>query len=587
MTRSSVSLFIVAAFFTADFAFACGPYPWNTMGPCCCAAYKPSGVNISRNGDVDQPRVSEVSVARSRIPQEENFLSCKTPLAVVPRSCPEVQLESDAQFLYRFQLGKADRIDKTSAEAFAVPGAEQILFRFSSEHAVGANPTNVTISDFNNDGHPDMVVANHDVGSMTVLLNDGQAGFTSSFTSRNQGFGGYKPQAADVNDDGLNDIVMPHRFEDKVQVFFNLGKGRFSSRQILNTEKEPQSIVIRDFDEDGDRDLAILTNSSISRFLEIYSNDGAGNFALTFQLDISGISTRISEFPVVHDFDEDGDPDIALNDNSRRLSILLNNGDGSFISHDTGAFEQGHPSGLDFDGDGDLDIAISGVDRRQIVILENLGGLNFRQRPTYLTKEMPFYIVAEDVNQDNLVDLIVSSTVDNMLTVHFNRGDGSFELAAFHINVDRASRFEAGDLDGDGILDLALVNGSPQGSDNVASVYLGSSGSGNSDSKDKFSIGMKEGPIDAVAVGQLAVFPNPSEGRLTVAFEHNNGGMLEFRIADMRGTEVFRTAFEASKDAQGVQTLRLDALPAGMYIIALTTPDGLVIARQMISLLGS
>jgi len=38
--------------------------------------------------------------------------------------------------------------------------------------AVGSQPQNVAISDFNGDGKPDLAVANYASNSVTVLLND-------------------------------------------------------------------------------------------------------------------------------------------------------------------------------------------------------------------------------------------------------------------------------------------------------------------------------------------------------------------------------------------------------------------------------
>jgi hypothetical protein len=37
----------------------------------------------------------------------------------------------------------------------------------------GSNPVSVAVGDFNGDGHPDLVVANHDSNNVSVLLSKG------------------------------------------------------------------------------------------------------------------------------------------------------------------------------------------------------------------------------------------------------------------------------------------------------------------------------------------------------------------------------------------------------------------------------
>ncbi len=80
-------------------------------------------------------------------------------------------------------------------------------YSFSGQSGYG-----VSVGDVNGDGHPDLVVTsssspgrNNVVNTATVLLGDGTGAFTSAATSR----GAAPPIVADLNEDGLGDLVFP------------------------------------------------------------------------------------------------------------------------------------------------------------------------------------------------------------------------------------------------------------------------------------------------------------------------------------------------------------------------------------------
>ena len=46
-----------------------------------------------------------------------------------------------------------------------------------SPFAAGPEPNDIAVADFNHDGHPDLAIANHTVPQFTLLLGDGKSGF--------------------------------------------------------------------------------------------------------------------------------------------------------------------------------------------------------------------------------------------------------------------------------------------------------------------------------------------------------------------------------------------------------------------------
>jgi len=129
---------------------------------------------------------------------------------------------------------------------------------------------------------------------------------------------------------------------------------------------------------------------------------------------------------VVADFNNDGHPDVAsANTFSFSISILLNNGDGTFA-----------PA---------LDIPVQGT---------------------------PQGVVSRDFNGDGKADLVVPA--DNTMDFLAGNGDGTFQPAVtYPVGGTSADKSNAGDFNGDSKMDVvAFVSGWPGGKDGFV-VLLG------------------------------------------------------------------------------------------------------------------
>ena len=135
------------------------------------------------------------------------------------------------------------------------------------------------------------------------------------------------------------------------------------------------SIVMRDFDGDGDND--ILATSASENSIMLLRNQGN----LTFSVDT--IPAPRSRGLVALDYDGDNDLDFVTTNRElydRGITVFLNDGLGHFIEKPNCffPFASGFPNGIiasDFDGDNKTDIAIaSSFD--SLFVLYNLGGFN-------------------------------------------------------------------------------------------------------------------------------------------------------------------------------------------------------------------
>ena len=136
------------------------------------------------------------------------------------------------------------------------------------------------------------------------------------------------------------------------------------------------SVVMGDFDGDGDNDLVTLGSFSTCVFVR-----NQGNFIF----EAESISVAGAQCVVSMDYENDGDLDfVTLNEplEENGLTVFLNNGTGNFTARENCffSFARGRPFGAttsDFDQDGMMDIAVVsaidvGVD--SLFVLYNLGG---------------------------------------------------------------------------------------------------------------------------------------------------------------------------------------------------------------------
>jgi hypothetical protein len=367
--------------------------------------------------------------------------------------------------------------------------------------------TRLHVTRLDDDSYPDLVLdgldSDTDEPLLRTLLGEGDGTFSQGATYTGSAeFLSVEP--GDFTGDGAVDIAVTE--EDAVRLYIGQGDGTLVLGSASAVGWPVWGMAGGDFNEDGNLDLVTRYFPGPSQEIAILLNDGSGIFSPGPGHDPSGFPTDLmvgdlsgdghldvlaegSDFPFFEgngdgtideevllfpgwypgyirlaDIDEDGDTDI-MTTGGGGMAVFLNDGDGSFGEPKYSHVEGGPFTVDDMDGDGNLDVVlIPSYARNQVGVLPGLGDGYFRgpQRFVPNPDDGPFPCAAEDMDGDGLADLVVGyyggGSHTEPIQIFFNEYPGGFsEPLSLEPDVD-PYRFVTGDMIGDGISDLQLID---------------------------------------------------------------------------------------------------------------------------------
>ncbi|MFZ4057339.1 MAG: FG-GAP-like repeat-containing protein, partial [Ferruginibacter sp.] len=326
--------------------------------------------------------------------------------------------------------------------------------------SAGNAPRDVVAGDFNQDGIPDLAVANYSSSSVSIRLGDGLGGFTgtdSILVAPN-------PTAlavADFNGDGKQDLAIsifstPAR---SVSIRFGNGLGGFSGNtEVTINAGFSSAVVAADFNQDGNMDFASANSSNI---VSIHLGNGVGGFTNPTNINV-GANTELRSIALA-DFNKDGFPDLVAGlYQTNAVRILLNDGLGGFTANApvTVGLRPNAVIAADFNADGNIDIATANAQAFSVSIRlgDGLGGLSGTTEVTGLSAGV-FDLGTGDFNGDGKLDIAVAINSNfNAVDVRFGNGAGQF---SGQLSVPAGLRpygIVIGDWNKDGRQDFATSN---------------------------------------------------------------------------------------------------------------------------------
>jgi hypothetical protein len=337
-----------------------------------------------------------------------------------------------------------------------LPASVQVSFVQSSSPKPGNYPQWVTAADVNGDGKMELISANSNDNTLSVLTNNGSGGFAVAYAYA-VGNHPYSVVAADVNGDGKADLISANQSGNNLSVLTNNGSGGFvlASSPSTGTGSGPYQVTAADVNGDGKVDL--ISVNQANNTISVLTNNGSGGFVIsgTYAVGNSPIAVAAA------DINGDGKVDlIVANVNDNTLSVLTNNGSGGFVLSSllhVGTYPYGITA-ADVNGDGKVDLICANYGDNKLSVLTNNGSGNFVLASTPSVGTGPFGVTSADVNGDGKVDLICANLNSSTLSVLTNNGSGSFVLA-LSPNVGNGPQYVlAADVNGDGKVDLISAN---------------------------------------------------------------------------------------------------------------------------------
>jgi Bacterial type II and III secretion system protein/FG-GAP-like repeat len=260
----------------------------------------------------------------------------------------------------------------------------------------------------------------------------------------------------------------------------------------LPTGTSPEYVTTADLRGKSIQDLIVA--NTVSGDLTVFLGNGDGTFATGTTIPLGlpttataapapvWVATGPFNTPSVAGGPGDTFVDLAVVDSANNLvSILLGDGTGAFPKNATALQTGVHPVSIvatKLTTSGFTDLVVVNQTDNTLSVFLGQGDGNFKATPTVATGHFPTSVAAGDFNGDGNMDLVVTNGTDNTITILLGDGKGHFTPSVQSpIAVGESPAFVAtADLNGDGILDLAVANngaGTTALSGNTVAILLG------------------------------------------------------------------------------------------------------------------
>lgn len=277
----------------------------------------------------------------------------------------------------------------------------------------------------------------------------------------------------DLNQDARQDVVIAYEGSDVLSLVLNQGR-TFWKNDVVDSELakadlsvggQPAALGVADLNGDGRADLVV--GNAQSKTVDVLLGEGGGAFRprSSYPLDAAPAALRLG------DLSGDGRPDVVVvydGAGAGSLDILVNDGAGAFPAarYRQSRVGQGplrSPTLLDIDGDGTLDLAFLSEGEDRLHVWRNRGGrLDDLLRAEYGTGRGPRALEAGDVDGDGEIDLAVAQA-DGALTLLLNEGRDPARRGLLRAHETRLPTGQGGlrvilvDADKDGATDVGLI----------------------------------------------------------------------------------------------------------------------------------
>jgi hypothetical protein len=356
-----------------------------------------------------------------------------------------------------------------SSQRTVEPSPYQDHFSAENSYHVGLNPNFLVTADLNQDGLLDLITSNTNSNNISVLLGKKDGSFKEHLMFPV----GKRPKGiavADFNGDNIPDIAVSNNETDDLTILIGKGDGTFiEGEPIKLDQRSPLYLAAADFNQDGHADLLIL-----SRFdhLILYLGNGDGTFKFYKMFNADDTPTAL----VMGDFNRDQKMDLAVTNNGPMksgLQIFLGDGQGNFtpgFKYEARNYRPIALTAAELNNDGITDLVTVDAIHHNVTLFLGNGDGTFKAVEPLSGDSEPIAILGDDFNGDHMTDLAFINYASNTLSVIYGNGNGTFKTPAARYQTKRGPfSMVKGDFNHDGINDLAIANHG----DSSVTIFLG------------------------------------------------------------------------------------------------------------------
>ena len=300
-----------------------------------------------------------------------------------------------------------------------------------STTTLAETPNEMALGDVNGDGKLDVAVASHDSYGVTLLTGDGHGGLAKAPASPVMMRLGDHPHThglavVDVNRDNKPDLITCNATDNDISIAFGDGRGSFTrAPQSYPVGPSPYPFGVGDVNNDGWLDIVATATATgplrrqqlpLSRALTLLLSDAKGSFS-TRQLPMR---TGEPWFAAIADLNRDGKADIlATHHEQSALTVMMGDGRGGFTEANGSPFDAGAAVYMfviaDVDRDSKLDVVATSGNGVRVMLGDGRGG--FKPAASIAVGPGAWRMAAGDLNGDGAVDLVTSNSEANNLSV--------------------------------------------------------------------------------------------------------------------------------------------------------------------------
>lgn len=432
--------------------------------------------------------------------------------------------------------------------------------------------------DLNKDGWSDLTAPCEQTNDARVFLsNSGAFASPPAKVTMPNGAIPSPNEGADFDNDGNIDLVIGNTGGSYASVLFGDGLGGFPAGRKISIlcGNTVRGVGCGDFNGDGWDDFITanrFANASAGN-LSIVLNNGDGTFAAP----VTKETGKAGEYTIaIADANNDGIPDVFCGcfANPYWMVLLLGDGDGAF-NVSTSVAEGGSPWQTvvgDFNGDGNVDVASCNSNTNNMGIMTGNGSGGLSAVTLITTNSFPLAIDAGDVDGDGDLELVTSCYTAAKWNIFPNAGGTFSALTKLTLNASSAgSCVVLHDRDNDGDMDLT-------GLDEVDDWIYFYRNDGAPTSV----------PTPASTTALFQNHPNPFNPSTSIRFELKQNANVTLSVYDARGAHV--TTLAVGPYARGAHDVVWNGTDAkgghvgsGVYFYRLTAA-GTTLTRKMVLL---